>query len=48
MVLTGDYNEWFTQSYYALFACNQISDTMALRRGREPSAPQLRLRRPAR
>ena len=27
VVLTGDYNEWFTQSYYALFAYNQISDT---------------------
>ena len=26
VVLTGDYNEWFTQSYYALFAYNQISD----------------------
>ncbi len=28
VVLTGDYNEWFTQSYYALFAYNQISDMM--------------------
>ena len=27
VVLTGDNNEWFTQSYYALFAYNQISDT---------------------
>ena len=26
VVLTGDRNEWFTQSYYALFAYNQISD----------------------
>jgi len=26
VVLTGDYNEWFTQSYYALFAYSQISD----------------------
>ncbi len=26
VVLTGDCNEWFTQSYYALFAYNQISD----------------------
>ncbi|MFH1918700.1 MAG: hypothetical protein ABIP48_02260 [Planctomycetota bacterium] len=26
VVLTGDYNEWFTQSYYALFAYDQISD----------------------
>ena len=26
VVLTGDYNEWFTQSYYTLFAYNQISD----------------------
>ena len=26
VVLTGDYNEWFTQSYYALFAYKQISD----------------------
>ncbi len=26
--LTGDRNEWFTQSYYALFAYNQISDMM--------------------
>lgn len=28
VVLTGDYNEWFTQSYYALFACDQIRDMM--------------------
>jgi len=27
VVLTGDYNEWFTQSYYALFAAQQISDS---------------------
>jgi hypothetical protein len=27
VVLTGDYNEWFTQSYYALFACKQVSDS---------------------
>lgn len=27
VVLTGDYNEWFTQSYYALFAYKQISDS---------------------
>lgn len=27
VVLTDDRNEWFTQSYYALFAYNQISDT---------------------
>jgi arylsulfatase A-like enzyme len=27
VVLTGDFNEWFTQSYYALFASDQISDT---------------------
>ena len=26
VVLTGDRNEWFTQSYYALFAYKQISD----------------------
>jgi hypothetical protein len=26
VVLSGDYNEWFTQSYYALFAYDQISD----------------------
>ena len=26
VVLTGDYNEWFTQSYYALFAHDQVSD----------------------
>ena len=26
VVLTGDKNEWFTQSFYALFAHNQISD----------------------
>ena len=26
VVLTGDHNEWFTQSYYALFAYEQISD----------------------
>ncbi len=26
VVLTGDSNEWFTQSYYTLFAHNQISD----------------------
>ena len=26
VVLTGDYNEWFTQSYYALFAYGQVSD----------------------
>jgi hypothetical protein len=28
VVLTGDYNEWFTQSYYALFAYDQIRDMM--------------------
>jgi hypothetical protein len=28
VVLSGDRNEWFTQSYYALFAYNQISDMM--------------------
>jgi len=27
VVLTGDYNDWFTQSYYALFASNQVSDS---------------------
>ena len=27
VVLTSDNNEWFTQSYYALFAYDQISDT---------------------
>jgi hypothetical protein len=27
VVLTGDYNDWFTQSYYALFAANQVSDS---------------------
>jgi hypothetical protein len=27
IVLTGDYNEWFTQSYYALFAARQVSDS---------------------
>ncbi|NLX56777.1 MAG: hypothetical protein GXY58_16850 [Planctomycetaceae bacterium] len=27
VILTGDRNEWFTQSYYTLFAYNQISDT---------------------
>ncbi len=27
VVLTGDFNEWFTQSHYALFSYNQISDT---------------------
>ena len=27
VVLTDDRNEWFTQSYYALFAYNQISDS---------------------
>lgn len=26
VVLTGDNNEWFTQSYYALFAHRQVSD----------------------
>ena len=26
VILTGDRNEWFTQSYYTLFAHNQISD----------------------
>jgi len=26
VVLTGDHNEWFTQSYYALFSSRQISD----------------------
>ena len=26
VILTGDYNEWFSQSYYALFAHKQISD----------------------
>jgi hypothetical protein len=25
--LTGDYNEWFTQSYYALFSSDQVSDS---------------------
>jgi hypothetical protein len=27
VVLTGDCNDWFTQSYYALFASNQVSDS---------------------
>jgi len=27
VVLTGDYNEWFTVSYYALFAARQVSDS---------------------
>jgi hypothetical protein len=27
VVLTGDRSEWFTQSYYALFAYNQVSDS---------------------
>ena len=27
VVLTGDRNEWFTQSYYALFASDQVSDS---------------------
>ena len=27
VVLTGDYNDWFTQSYYALFAGDQVSDS---------------------
>ncbi len=27
VVLTGDYNEWFTQSYYTLFAAQQVSDS---------------------
>jgi hypothetical protein len=27
VVLTGDYNDWFTQSYYALFSSNQVSDS---------------------
>ncbi len=27
VVLTGDFNEWFTQSYYALFASGQINDS---------------------
>ena len=26
VVLTGDYNEWFTQSYYSLFSSRQVSD----------------------
>ena len=38
VVLTGDNNEWFTQSYYALFAYDQISDARRCERGREPSA----------
>jgi hypothetical protein len=27
VVLTGDYNEWFTQSYYALFSSDEVSDS---------------------
>ncbi len=27
VVLSGDYNEWFSQSYYSLFAHKQISDS---------------------
>jgi hypothetical protein len=27
VVLTGDYNEWFSLSYYALFAAGQVSDS---------------------
>jgi cytochrome c5 len=27
VVLTGDRNEWFTQSYYALFSSDQVSDS---------------------
>ena len=27
VVLTGDYNEWFTLSYYAMFATGQVSDS---------------------
>ncbi len=27
VVLTGDYNDWFTQSYFALFSSNQVSDS---------------------
>jgi hypothetical protein len=27
VVLTGDHNEWFSQSYYALFSSKQVSDT---------------------
>jgi hypothetical protein len=27
VVLTGDYNEWFTQSFYALFSSNQVNDS---------------------
>jgi hypothetical protein len=27
VVLTGDYNDWFTQSYYALFSSKQVSDS---------------------
>ena len=27
VVLTGDYNDWFTQSYYALFSSRQVSDS---------------------
>ncbi len=27
VVLTGDYNDWFTQSYYALFSSSQVSDS---------------------
>ncbi len=27
VILTGDHNEWFSQSYYALFSSKQVSDT---------------------
>ena len=27
VILTGDRNEWFTQSYYALFSSDQVSDS---------------------
>ena len=27
VVLTGDYNDWFTQSFYALFSSSQVSDS---------------------
>jgi hypothetical protein len=33
MILTGDRNEWFTQSYYALIADKQVSDTRRIDEG---------------
>ncbi len=27
VLLTGDYNDWFSHSYYALFASQQVSDS---------------------